>query len=199
MELLIIRHGQSQADLEDRHEGHADFELSTQGVLQARKIARFLYQNYPLERIYTSPLNRAVETAQCIAEPLQIPIMIEDALTERDNGKLAGMKRSEALEKFPYPAQGRDYIESFFGGESELDQRCRVEPFLVKLCREQPAQRVGIVSHSSTINMLFRSFLNLPLDCPVYLSTAEGGIHFWHIHDRFQQIIFNNYQEHLHT
>ncbi len=197
MELLIIRHGQSQGMLEDRHEGRADFELSAQGVEQAEKVARFIYQNYPLERIYSSPLQRAHQTALQIADPLGIPVYESEALTERDNGRLSGMKRSEALEAYPFPESGRQYYDSFVGGESELDQRCRVERFLAELCENPPARRIGLVSHASTINLLFRTFLNLPLNCPVYLSTAEGGIHFWHIHNRFQQIIFNNYQSHL--
>lgn len=197
MEILVIRHGQSYGDLEDRHEGLADFKLSPQGVTQAEKIARFIYQNYPLNRIYTSPLVRARETADRIAEPLQIPVYEEEGLIERDNGKLSGMLRSEALLQFPYPAEGRAYYESLHGGESELQQRMRVEAFWARLCQEAPDRRIGIVTHSSTINMLFQSFLQLPNDCHVFLSTAEAGIHFWNVHQRYRQIMFNNYQEHL--
>ncbi len=197
MEILVIRHGQSYGDLEERHEGRADFKLSPQGVTQAEQIAKFIYQQYPLNRIYTSPLERAKETAERIAEPLQIPVYEEDGLNERDNGKLSGMLREEALEQFPYPEKGRDYFEPLHGGESELEQRMRVETFWARLCKESPARRVGIVTHSSTINLLFQSFLQLPNDCQVYLSTAEAGIHFWNVHQRYRQIMFNNYQDHL--
>lgn len=197
MELLIIRHGQSMGEVEERHEGRADFPLSPLGYEQAEKTARFLYRNYPLDRIYSSPLLRARSTAEMLARPLQLQIHFEEALTERDNGKLSGMLRSEALEKFPYPLQGRPYFESFFEGESDIEQRARIELFFARLCAEQPAHRVGLISHSSTINILFRIFLNLPNQCNIYLSTSEAGIHFWHLNDKFRQIIFNNYRSHL--
>jgi 2,3-bisphosphoglycerate-dependent phosphoglycerate mutase len=197
MELLIIRHGQSMGEVEERHEGRADFPLSPLGFEQAEKTARFLYRNYPLDRIYTSPLVRARSTAEAIAGPLQQQIQLCDALTDRDNGKLAGMLRSEALEKFPYPTHGRPYYEALFGGESELTQRNRVEHFFARLCSETPARRIGLVTHSSTINMLFRVFLSLNNPCNIYLSTSEAGIHFWHLNDKFRQIIFNNHRAHL--
>lgn len=197
MELLIIRHGQSMGEVDERHEGRADFPLSSLGIEQAEKTAAFLYRNYPLERIYSSPLVRATSTAEIIAGPLQLPVHIDQALTERDNGKLSGMLRSEALDKYPYPTQGRSYFESFFEGESDLEQRMRIELFFARLCHEQPAHRVGIVSHSSTINLLFRIFVNLPNQCNLYLSTSEAGIHFWHVNNKFRQIIFNNYRAHL--
>lgn len=197
MELFIIRHGQSIGDREDRHLGPADFPLSSAGLEQAEALAAFIYRSYPLEKIYTSPLERCQETAAQIAAPLQLEVQVEAALTERDNGLLAGMLRSEALKKYPYPEEGRSYDQPLYGGESELDQRCRVEHFFAKLCRDRPANRVGIVSHASVINHLFRCFLNMPNDCPVYLSTSEAAVHFWHLHDKYRQIIFNNYQGHL--
>ncbi len=197
MELLIIRHGQSMGEVEERHEGRADFPLSPLGYEQAEKTARFLYRTYPLDKIYSSPLARARSTAEMISRPLQIPVELCEALTDRDNGNLAGMLRSEALDKHPYPSHGRAYYEAFFGGESELDQRTRVEHFFAKICQDPPAKRIALVTHSSTINQLFRVFLNLTNTSNIYLSTSEAGIHFWHVNDKFRQIIFNNYRGHL--
>lgn len=197
MELLIIRHGQSQADLEERHEGRADFSLTELGKHQARLAAAFLYRKYPLEHIFSSPLKRARETAEIIAAPLQLPVFSDDRLMERDNGKLAGMLRSEALEKYPYPPEGRRPHEKIHGGESDIAFRARIEDFFSELCSKPPAPRVGIVAHGGSINMLFRAFLNLPMDVNVYLGTGDTGIHFWHISDKYRQILFNNYLSHL--
>lgn len=63
MELLIIRHGQSQADLEDRHEGRADFPLTQLGVKQAQLLAEWVQERFPPELILSSPLQRASRTA----------------------------------------------------------------------------------------------------------------------------------------
>jgi 2,3-bisphosphoglycerate-dependent phosphoglycerate mutase len=198
MELLIIRHGQSQADLEDRHEGRADFSLTELGKHQASQTARFLYQKYPLEYIISSSLKRAKETAEIIAQPLQLPVHIDERLMERDNGKLAGMLRSEAFEKYPYPPEGRRPHEKFHGGESDIAFRARIEDFFSEFCKRRPAHRVGIVAHGGTINMLFRTFLNLPMDVNIYLATGDTGIHFWHISDKYRQILFSNHLAHLH-
>ena len=197
MELFIIRHGHSMGDHEDRHQGHADFPLSGKGEEQAEALAAFIYRNYPLQLIYSSPLKRCLETAEIIAKPLQIPIHERQALIERDNGLLAGMLRTEALEKYPYPEGGRSYEQPLYEGESELSLRCRVEHFFAPLCRDQSIQRIGIVTHASVISQLFRCFLNLPNDCNVYLSTSDAAVHFWNIHQDYRQIIFNNYQQHL--
>jgi len=197
MELLIIRHGQSHADLEDRHEGRADFSLTELGKHQARLAAAYLYRTYPLEYVISSPLKRARETAEVIAGPLQLAIHTDDRLMERDNGKLAGMLRSEALEKYPYPPEGRRPHEQIHGGESDITFRTRVEAFFSELCHSPPAHRVGIVAHGGSINMLFRAFLNLPLDVNIYLATGDTGIHFWHISDKYRQILFNNHLAHL--
>lgn len=197
MELLIIRHGQSQADLEDRHEGRADFSLTELGKYQARLAAAYLYRKYPLEHVICSPLKRARESAEIIAGPLQLQVHSDERLMERDNGKLAGMLRSEALEKYPYPPDGRRPHEQIHGGESDIAFRARIEEFFSELSSRPPAQRVGIVAHGGSINMLFRAFLNLPLDVNIYLATGDTGIHFWHINSKYRQILFNNYLGHL--
>lgn len=198
MELLIIRHGQSQGESEGRHEGAADFPLNRTGQEQAHKIAAYLYRHYPLNQIYTSPQQRAQESAEIIAQPLGIPIVLAESLRDRNNGQLAGMLRSEAMSRFPYPETGRSYEQDLHGGESELDLRWRVEVFFAALCREEPEQRIGIVTHTSVINMLFRCFLNLPNNTPIHLSTSLGAIHFWNLSPKYRQVIFCNFTGHLH-
>ncbi|PIQ26929.1 histidine phosphatase family protein [bacterium (Candidatus Blackallbacteria) CG17_big_fil_post_rev_8_21_14_2_50_48_46] len=197
MELLIIRHGQSQAELEERHEGRADFLLTELGRFQARQAAAFIYAKYPLQHVISSPLKRAFETAEIIAKPLALEVHTDARLMERDNGKLAGMLRSEALDKYPYPAEGRRTYEKFQGGESDIEFRSRVENFFSELCHHPPAHRVGIIAHGGSINMLFRAFMNLPMDVNIYLGTGDTGIHFWHLSERYRQILFSNYLGHL--
>lgn len=197
MELLIIRHGESTATVQDRHEGPADFPLSEWGHQQAYQLSRFLYREHPLDAIVSSPLLRATSTAETIAEPLKLQVQTDADLSDRDNGKLSGMLRADAMLQFPYPPEGRKYHESLYGGESELDLRHRVERFFARLCQHPPGRRVGIVTHGPVISMLFQAFLNLPNDSGIYLSTADAGVHFWHLNDRYRQIIYNNYQGHL--
>ena len=67
MKLLVIRHGESEADIKKVCEGRADFELTDKGTQQARVLASWINENYRVSRIYTSPLSRAKATAQFVA------------------------------------------------------------------------------------------------------------------------------------
>lgn len=64
MRLLIIRHGESEADILDVHEGRADFALTERGHRQADAMSEYVRQNYQLARIYHSTLRRAKQTAE---------------------------------------------------------------------------------------------------------------------------------------
>lgn len=63
MILLLIRHGESEADLLNVHEVRADFELTQRGHEQAKKLAEFLAKHYHISKLYSSPLKRAKQTA----------------------------------------------------------------------------------------------------------------------------------------
>lgn len=67
MEILLIRHGQSLADLEDRYEGRADFPLTELGHSQAEKLSTWLAKQYDIELVISSPLIRARRTAEYIS------------------------------------------------------------------------------------------------------------------------------------
>lgn len=94
IELLIMRHGQSVADIEDRHEGRADFPLTELGRAQASLASAWIAANYPPARIIASPLRRAAETAEIVAAACGgVVVQYEPDLMEMDNGVLAGLLR----------------------------------------------------------------------------------------------------------
>lgn len=100
MRLYIVRHGESVDDIEDCYGGVADFPLTDAGRQQAREAAAKL-QSLGVERVYSSPLARASETAEIIASALSLePATVIDDLQERNTyGVLSGVnkKRAEAL------------------------------------------------------------------------------------------------------
>lgn len=197
MRLIVMRHGQSTADVEDCHEGRADFALTELGRQQAIQLADFVAEHYPLEKLYVSPLQRALETAAPLVAKLQLEPVAAEALMERDNGWLAGMDRREAKEKFPPPPQGRLYHEPLPGGETEIEFRSRVEHFWARLIAEPPAEWVGLVTHGGTINMLFRCLLNLPVNTNVYVATGDTGLHHWHVTPKYRHVLSSNFMGHL--
>ena len=90
MKLLVIRHGESEADLLDVHEGRADFALTERGHRQAEAMAEYVANNYDISKIYASTLTRAKQTAGHLSEKTGIPIVFDENLMEFNNGLLAG-------------------------------------------------------------------------------------------------------------
>lgn len=201
MEILVVRHGQSIADIEGRHEGRADFMLTDLGCKQADCAAKWIKEHYEIDIILSSTLKRAAKTAEFISEATGINIIFNDELMEWNNGLLAGMHRSEANEKFPLPEGGRKPHDEFAQSESYINFRARAEMFWSKFIhryeKDVSKSRICIVSHGGMINMLFRSFMMLPVNTDSWISTGDTGIHLWKVSGNERRILFLNKQEHL--
>lgn len=197
-EFLVLRHGQSLGDIENRHEGRADLPLTDLGRQQARLASEWIASRYPLDLLVSSPLKRAAETAEIVAQQLGIIVEYSDYLKEHDNGVLAGMLISEAEELYPSPPGGYKPHESVPDGESFIAFRTRAEIMWSHLMSKVISnQRVGIIAHGGIITMLFRSFINLPMQTDVRIVTGDTGIHLWRVEDSVRRIVFMNSISHL--
>ncbi len=197
MRLLLIRHGESEADLLGVHEGRADFSLTERGYRQAQAMASHVAEEYCLSAIYCSPLQRASQTAACLSEATGIPVWLDERLMEFDNGLLAGMDRQEAFQKYP-PVKDVPLHSSVYGQESKLAFRLRAEEMLSRILSETADDAtIAIVSHGGTINQLYRSFLRQPVDSDVVFPTGDTGIHEWNLRDGMRVIVRANATEHI--
>lgn len=197
MRLLIIRHGESEADLLDVHEGRADFALTAKGHQQAEAMARFVKERYVLSAIYASPLQRAVQTACHLSEIAGVTVTTDDRLMEFNNGLIAGMDRQEALKKYP-PVKDLPVHAAVYEQESRLHFRCRAEEVLSEIISNTGEdETVAVVSHGGTINQLYSAYLRLPIDCGTVFLTGDTGIHEWLIRDGKRIIVGSNSLIHL--
>lgn len=98
--LILVRHGQSQAN--DLHiiSGQRDFPLSEMGHVQAEKAAIWLLAKETITKIYSSDLSRAYQTAEPTAVRLSLPIHKDAGLREMDMGELVGLTKAEWQERF---------------------------------------------------------------------------------------------------
>ncbi|MCG1021807.1 histidine phosphatase family protein [Sutcliffiella horikoshii] len=200
MEILLIRHGQSEADILHVHEGRADYPLTDLGREQAKRLACRLNEHCPPDIIWTSTLKRASETATILAEEVGCMLMKEPNLMEFNNGVLAGLPREVAATKYPLPPGGRKPHERIQNGESEIEFRMRVEMALSKILAESSAVvRIAIVSHGGTISNLLRAILQLPVPTDVKFATGDTGMHIVRKNDNGLQIISLNNTEHLYN
>lgn len=196
MELLIIRHGESEADILKVHEGRADFELTQRGHAQAKAMAQYVSQHYELSAIYCSTLKRAFQTATHLSEATGIPLQPEDMLMEFDNGLLAGLDHATVLEKYPY-VDNLPVHASVYEQESALNFRFRAEYMLSKILSENDEEStVAVVTHGGMINQLYRSFLRLSVDTDIVFATGDTGIHVWRIANGRRVIIAANKTAH---
>ena len=195
MKLLIIRHGESEADLLDVHEGRADFELTKRGHCQAEAMSEYVCQHYQITKLYNSTLKRAQQTAEHLALKTQAPLIPDENLMEFNNGLIAGLKHKVADEKYPQvkvPVHSAVYEQ-----ESKLEFRYRAEYMLSKLISEnEDEDTIAVVTHGGMINQLYYAFLKLPVESEFAFWTGDTGIHEWIVGENARILVRANFIPH---
>lgn len=100
MRLLLIRHAESTGNRQWRLQGRADFPLTKRGRRQAEELAAAL-SRLPVTAVSSSPIKRALQTAEAVASPLGLSVEVEPALQEYDFGELSGLTWPEIRERRP--------------------------------------------------------------------------------------------------
>lgn len=160
LHLTLLRHGRSRADDEKVCGGRYDDELTELGVEQATKLARYWREHPPgFEHIVCSSLQRARQTANIIAETLEMNLEVSDLWMERDNGPLAGMPFEEANGRYPNRnLRGRyePYVSD--GGESYMAMMRRAQLGIEKLMQSE-FTNVLVVAHGGILNAALQDML----------------------------------------
>jgi len=151
--LLLVRHGQSTWNAEERWQGHADPPLSDLGARQARA-AHGAVAALGTSAVFTSDLTRARQTAELLA-PAGITPVIDAAVRERDVGEWTGLTTSEIDERYPGCRAEHRSPPGFEGDESLL---ARVVPALEAIAARLPAGTVCVVvTHGGVIRTVERA------------------------------------------
>ena len=196
MKLFLLRHGQSEADILNVHEGKADFPLTDLGVKQAKSLGSYLRKSHQIDIIWSSTLKRAAQTSEILRTYLDCSIMYDDRLQERNNGILAGKPITEENVHTYYSLKPFERIEE---GESDLEFGARAESILLKIIENsKKTDHVAIVTHGGMIEKCIHSLLHLPTVNKTYFYTGDTGIHLFEHNDSNTIIKFLNRTEHLH-
>jgi len=166
MRLILIRHGETLWNEKKRFQGISDIEMSARGRVQACALARSL-RNEPLAIIYTSPLIRARETADCIAQHHACPIVVAEGLKELNQGKLEGLTGEDLRKDYPdfLPKWLKDPGKTILpGGESLGDLQKRAWAVIENLAQKHPQETVVAVAHSFVILTIICRALEIPLE-----------------------------------
>jgi broad specificity phosphatase PhoE len=160
--ILLARHGETDWNREGRWQGWADPPLNETGREQARTLAEDLRATQ-FDAAYSSDLRRATETAEIVAAPHHVPVVLDRDLREIDVGSWSGLTRAQIMQRFP---DGRRT-----DGETHEQQAGRVRAAVVRIARKHPGGRVLVVGHGGTI----RSIHDLINEAP-YHPIANCGV-----------------------
>lgn len=165
MRLLLIRHGQSVGNAADRIQGLNDEPLTDLGREQAQALAYRLQAQYAVGALYSSPLLRALQTAEIIAAVLGLDVRVEHRLREYDPGVVTGMRFEEVQEQYPdiarrwaedswrVPIPGEEGVEAF---------QQRVMAAMGEIVSAQGGEEaVAVVTHGGTLSAFLAGLLEL--------------------------------------
>lgn len=163
--IIVVRHGQTawNEGEGERFRGRAEVELDDQGIRQARATAARLAQ-WKAAAIYSSPLKRALSTANILAEPLKLPVQPMEGLIDIDYGRWQGLSLKEAAEddsKLYELWLKSPHLVTFPQGESLEQVQKRVVSAVESLVPQHPGQSIVLVSHKVVCKVLFCSLLGL--------------------------------------
>jgi len=162
----IVRHGESEANLQDLFAGHYEAPLTERGHRQAELTARFLDQ-YPLDAAYASDLERARQTAEHTTARRALTLNLDPQLREIFAGEWEGKKFSKLPELFP--ENFKQWVERMDlghpqGGESVAHMTERVHNALCAIAARHPGQHVLIVTHGAVLRAQTCRWQKMP-DC----------------------------------
>ncbi|HEX5127550.1 MAG TPA: histidine phosphatase family protein [Rhodocyclaceae bacterium] len=183
--LCLIRHGETDWNVEHRVQGSIDIPLNARGRQQAQAAAETLFsdaQQNAFAAIYCSDLRRAHETASIIASRLNLPAITDAHLRERNYGGLQGLTADEAEQRLPgvHPRNRgtRDPALVPPGGESLQDFARTVQTGFTAIAQRHPGQSVLVVSHGGVLDVAYRLATAMPLGAARDFTLANAALNW---------------------
>ena len=177
--LTVVRHGETTWNAEGRIQGHLDIPLSDTGLAQAAAIGQRLGTE-AFDAIFSSDLERALQTARPIARHPGQTILREARLRERHLGVLQGLTGEEAVVRQPHAwgaFKARNPEAALEGGETLGEFSQRVVGLLEELLSAHEGSRLLLVTHGGVLDAAYRHATGMPLnalrDFPIYNASVN--------------------------
>ncbi|MCX7857612.1 MAG: histidine phosphatase family protein [Deltaproteobacteria bacterium] len=165
MKIFVIRHGETEWNREEIFRGKRDIPLNENGRDQAKKTAIFLAP-FRINRIYSSPLVRAKETASIIGESHSVPVEIAEEFSDMNFGTWEGLSLREVQDLYPEEFnkwKNNPQGWKVEGAETLKDVRRRVFKGLKKLIKNaQDNDKIALVTHRVICKIIAMIFLGIP-------------------------------------
>jgi broad specificity phosphatase PhoE len=170
--IILVRHGQTEWNRVERFRGHADVPLNEIGLAQAEATGRRIAEEWQPAVVYSSPLSRAVKTAEAIAKHFSLAVQTHPGLIDIDYGEWQGLTPDEARKRWPaviHAWYNQPETANIPGGENLASLRARTMRTMNVLVSRHPGQTIVIVGHTVINRIILLGVLGL------------GNERFWHI------------------
>ena len=185
MRLVLVRHGESVGNFENRLQGQEDYPLTERGRRQAQLTAQRL-SAMGAHAVYTSPLLRAHATALTIAENLGVPARLLPDVAEYHFGELSGATYAELRERFAASVRPQERV---YPGEEGRDNFLRrVTEAMWGLVEKHPGETVAVVSHGGPIALFCQTVLGLPYRRPMPFAVDNCSLATVRVPDRISRV-----------
>jgi len=176
-QLCVTRHGETDWNAEGVLQGWTDVPINRKGRAQAHELAE-QFRGSGFTRIYSSPLIRALETAEIVAATIGLAQLVQhEGLKERYFGVIQGIPKSELAELNPIVFQhilSRNPASDFEQGESMDDFATRVLDALMDIAAQNAGERVLVITHGWAMDVVTRQVRGLPRSAILHLKRKNG-------------------------
>ncbi len=162
--IILVRHGQTEWNRVERFRGRADVSLNEAGLSQAEATGRRVASEWQPKAVYSSPLSRAIKTAEAIAGQFNLPVQVHPGLADIDYGEWQGLSPEEVRQRWP------EEIDAWYnrpdearipGGETLGELRQRLMATVNKLALRHAGQTIVLVSHTVINRIILLGALGL--------------------------------------
>lgn len=186
--LVLVRHGQTAHNVEGKMAGWTDSPLTELGRAQAEQVARYIAESYQLGRIFSSPLQRARDTAEAIGRRTHLQPILRDDLKEINFGKFESLTRAQIQATFPEIIANNDLNGPTFAypdGESAETFTRRIRRVFAAILAANEGQEVAVVAHGGVLGAYLAERLGgephrwrqyVPKNCSVSEVDVEDGV-----------------------
>ncbi len=178
-EIWLIRHGETEWNVQQRFQGHSDSPLTPTGVLQAEAVAERM-RHEEFDQFYCSDLKRTQDTAQAVVRTTGKSFQTDPRIREKNLGVFEGMTVPEIKEQYldlyiDFKTQGARFVVP--EGESTQQLQDRAMACLEALHEQHPGERIVCVTHGGTIRAILKHTLGLSLDSPTRFTINNTSVH----------------------
>jgi probable phosphoglycerate mutase len=165
--IVMVRHGETVWHAENRYAGRRDIALTSNGLEQAERLARWALTEGDITSVWSSTLSRARDTAFPAARALDLPLQVDERLVELDFGQGEGLTSVEMLQKMPaaFTAFRADPVRNFLPeGEDPVAavERAMIALGAIAKSAGEPGRSL-VVAHSTLLRLVLCKMLEIPL------------------------------------